>query len=68
MFRVGEIPNIVVEQRYKGTTIQAGKDIQSGESIDLVVEVSSTTSSVRMPDILSKTESDAEVLLVESWS
>lgn len=63
MFRVGEIPNIVVEQRYKGTTIQAGKDIQSGESIDLVVEVSSTTASVRMPDILSKTESDAEVLL-----
>src|SRR5574344_860019 len=63
MYRVGEISNIVVEQRYKGTTIQAGKDIQSGQAIDLVVEVSSTTASVKMPDILGKTEQDAEVLL-----
>ncbi|MCF0210971.1 MAG: hypothetical protein HUK18_06665 [Bacteroidales bacterium] len=54
---------IVVEQRYKGQTIKAGSDIQLGERIDLVVEVNSTTELIRIPDIIGKTEQDAEILL-----
>ena len=63
MYRTGEIDNIVVEQRYKGKSINVGSDIITGEAIDLIVEVKSTTNEVVVPDILSKTESDAEILL-----
>lgn len=65
LFRTSEFKSspIVVEQRYKGQSIKPGTDIQSGERIDLVVEVSSTTATIRVPDIIGKTESDAEILL-----
>ncbi|MBO6118803.1 MAG: PASTA domain-containing protein [Bacteroidales bacterium] len=63
MYRTGEIDNIVAEQRYKGKPINVGSDIITGEAVDLVVEVRSTTEEVTMPDILSKTEAEAEVLL-----
>lgn len=63
MYRVGEVDGVVVEQRYRGKRINAQSDVQSGDNIDLVVEVTSTTKTVRMPDILSKVEGDAEVML-----
>lgn len=63
MYRAGEIDNIVVEQRYKGKNINVGSDILTGEAIDLVVEVTSTTKEVNIPDIVEKTESEAEILL-----
>lgn len=65
MYRTGEVDGVVIEQRYHGKPISTQTDIQSGESIDLVVEVSSTTKMIKMPDILSKTEDEAELLL---WS
>ncbi|MGP1514661.1 MAG: PASTA domain-containing protein [Bacteroidales bacterium] len=63
MYRNGEIDNIVVEQRYKGKNINVGSDIITGEAVDLIVEVTSTTKEVIMPNISSKTESDAEIML-----
>lgn len=54
---------IVVEQRYKGQVISPGTDIQSGERIDLVVEVTSTTEFVAVPDIIGRTENEVEILL-----
>ncbi|MBR1625937.1 MAG: PASTA domain-containing protein [Bacteroidales bacterium] len=63
MYRNGEIDNIVVEQRYKGKNINVGNDIVSGEAVDLIVEVSSTTKEVMMPDISAKTETEAEIML-----
>lgn len=63
MYRAGEIDNIVVEQRYKGKNINVGSDILTGEAIDLVVEVTSTTKEVYIPDIIEKTEYEAEILL-----
>ena len=63
MYRAGEIDNIVVEQRYKGKNINVGSDILTGEAIDLVVEVTSTTKEVYIPDIIEKTENEAEILL-----
>ena len=63
MYRTGEINGIVTNQRYRGKEINSGSDIQYGERVDLIVEVHSTTQAVSMPDILSKTENDAEVLL-----
>lgn len=54
---------LVVEQRYSGQTIRTGTDIQSGESVDLVVEVPSTTAMIKIPDILGLTEKEAEIML-----
>lgn len=54
---------LVVEQRYSGQTIRTGTDIQSGESVDLVVEVLSTTAMIKIPDILGLTEKEAEIML-----
>lgn len=63
MYRDGEINNIVVAQRYQGKNISVGSDIMSGEKVDLIVEVTSTTQQVVIPNIVGKTEADAEVML-----
>lgn len=65
MFRSADIGGngFVVEQRFNGQSIKAGTDIQSGEAIDLIVEVPSTTTIVKIPNILGKTEKEAELLL-----
>lgn len=65
MFRSADIEGngFVVEQRFKGQSIKTGTDIQSGEAIDLIVEVPSTTAVVKIPNILGKTEKEAELLL-----
>jgi len=66
MYRDGEINNIVVAQRYQGKNINVGSDIISGERIDLIVEVTSTTSQVVIPNIVGKTEAEAEIMLWKS--
>ncbi len=63
MYRDGEINNIVVAQRYQGKNINVGSDIMSGERVDLIVEVTSTTQQVTIPNIVGKTEAEAEVML-----
>lgn len=65
MFRSADIEGngFVVEQRYRGQSIKAGEEIQSGEAVDLIVEVPATTATVSIPDILGKTEKEAELLL-----
>ena len=63
MYRTGDINYIVTEQRFNGKPITKGSDIITGESIDLVVEVNSTTAQVSIPDITSKTEQEAEIML-----
>ncbi|MDO5759649.1 MAG: PASTA domain-containing protein [Bacteroidota bacterium] len=65
IFRNADISGeaFVVEQRFKGQTIRAGAEIQSGESVDLIVEVPSTTATIKIPDILGKTEKEAELML-----
>ncbi|MBR1770332.1 MAG: PASTA domain-containing protein [Bacteroidales bacterium] len=65
MFRPADIVSngFVVEQKFKGQRIRSGADIQSGEAVDLIVEVPSTTATVKIPDLLGKTEKDAEILL-----
>lgn len=63
MYRDGEINNVVVAQRYQGKNINVGSDIISGERVDLIVEVTSTTQQVVVPNIIGRTESEAEVML-----
>lgn len=63
MYRDGEINNVVVAQRYQGKNINVGSDIISGERVDLIVEVTSTTQQVVIPNIIGRTESEAEVML-----
>lgn len=65
MFRSSDMTGdgFVVEQRFRGQSIRTGAEIPSGEIIDLIVEVSSTTNSVKVPNIIGKSEKEAEMLL-----
>lgn len=66
LYRQGEFDGLVVSQLFGGKPISAATSIQSNESIDLLVEVTSTTASVRIPDILGKTQAEAQRLLWRS--
>ncbi len=68
MFRNTDLDGeaLVVEQRFGGQIIRKDAEIQSGESVDLVVEVPSTTAIINIPDILGKTEKQVEIMLWKS--
>lgn len=62
IFQNGQF-DLVVEQRYKGKSIQTGAEITTEEKIDLVVTTTDPTKMVRLPDIVGHTEQDAEIML-----
>ena len=64
-FRPGDISNIVIEQRKSGKIIRQNEKVRRGDVIDLVVEMDVNSTTTNMPDILGKTEAEAERLL---WS
>ena len=64
-FVQGNIPNIVVAQQKGGKAIRKSTKVKRGDIIDLVVEMTDTQTTTNMPDILGKTEEEAERLL---WS
>ncbi len=64
-FVPGDISNIVVEQRKQGKRIRANEKVKRGDVIDLVVEMNPDNTTTNIPDILGKTEAEAERML---WS
>lgn len=62
-FRPGDISNIVLEQRQNGKIIRQNAKIKRGDVIDLLVEMDVNSSTTNMPDILGKTEVEAEKML-----
>lgn len=64
--RVGTFSNLVVDQRYKNRSIVPGTKIEMGEEIELVVEISESTTMTTVPNILGLTEAEAEKRLWES--
>lgn len=64
-FVQGNIPNIVVAQQKGGKAIRKSTKVKRGDIIDLVVEMTESQTTTNMPDILGKTEEEAERLL---WS
>lgn len=66
IFNVGDFNNVVVGQRHNGQPINEGDQIQRGEEIDLVVEMSGEVYTTTMPNIIGMTESEAEKKLWES--
>ncbi|MEE1097085.1 MAG: PASTA domain-containing protein [Bacteroidales bacterium] len=64
-FIPGDISNVVVEQRKNGKKIRQNDKVKRGDVIDLVVEMNINNSTTNMPDILGKTEAEAERML---WS
>ncbi len=64
-FVPGEISGIVSAQRIRGKNVGANETVKRGDVVDLVVEMSSDNTTTNMPDILGKTEAEAEKML---WS
>lgn len=64
-FIPGDISNVVIEQRKNGKKIRSNDKVRRGDVIDLVVEMNEDNSTTNMPDILGKTEAEAERML---WS
>lgn len=64
-FVTGDIPNIVTAQKQNGKPIRTNSEVKRGSVIDLVVEMGENNTTTYMPDILGKTEAEAEKLL---WS
>ena len=62
-FRPGDISNIVLEQRQNGKIIRQNAKVKRGDVIDLLVEIDVNNSTTNMPDILGKTEVEAEKML-----
>ncbi|MBO7276536.1 MAG: PASTA domain-containing protein [Bacteroidales bacterium] len=62
-FVQGNIPNIVVAQQKGGKTIRKSTKVKRGDVIDLIVEMTESQTTTNMPDILGKTEDEAEKLL-----
>ncbi len=62
-FVQGNIPNIVVAQQKNGKQIKQNTKVKRGEVIDLVVEMTESQTTTNMPDILGKTEEEAEKML-----
>jgi beta-lactam-binding protein with PASTA domain len=62
-FVQGNISNIVVAQQKNGKQIRQNTKVKRGEVIDLVVEMTESQTTTNMPDILGKTEEDAEKML-----
>jgi beta-lactam-binding protein with PASTA domain len=62
-FVQGDIPNIVVAQQKNGKPIRQRTKVTRGEVIDLVVEMTESQTTTNMPDILGKTEEEAERML-----
>jgi serine/threonine-protein kinase len=62
-FVQGDIPNIVVAQQKNGKPIRQHTKVTRGEVIDLVVEMTESQTTTNMPDILGKTEEEAERML-----
>ncbi|MDR0790855.1 MAG: PASTA domain-containing protein [Bacteroidales bacterium] len=63
IFKVGDISNIVVGQKYEGKPINTNAKIKRGSSIDLIVEISEDNTTTKMPHILGMTEQEAEQAL-----
>lgn len=59
----GNISNIVVAQQKNGKQIRQNTKVKRGEVIDLVVEMTESQTTTNMPDILGKTEEEAEKML-----
>lgn len=62
-FVQGNISNIVVAQLRNGKQIKQNTKVKRGEVIDLVVEMTESQTTTNMPDILGKTEEEAEKML-----
>ncbi|MEE1112111.1 MAG: PASTA domain-containing protein [Bacteroidales bacterium] len=62
-FVQGNISNIVVAQQKNGKQIRQNTKVKRGEVIDLVVEMTESQTTTNMPDILGKTEEEAEKML-----
>ena len=62
-FVQGNISNIVVAQQKNGKQIRQNTKVKRGEGIDLVVEMTESQTTTNMPDILGKTEEEAEKML-----
>lgn len=62
-FVQGNIPNIVVSQQRNGKQLRKNTKVKRGDVIDLVVEMTESQTTTHMPDILGKTEDEAERLL-----
>ncbi|MBO7225286.1 MAG: PASTA domain-containing protein [Bacteroidales bacterium] len=62
-FVQGNISNIVVAQQKNGKQIKQNTKVKRGEVIDLVVEMTESQTTTNMPDILGKTEEEAEKML-----
>ncbi len=62
-FVQGNIPNIVVAQQKNGKQIKQNTKVKRGEVIDLVVEMTESQTTTNMPDVLGKTEEEAEKML-----
>jgi beta-lactam-binding protein with PASTA domain len=62
-FLQGNIPNIVVSQQRNGKQLRKNTKVKRGDVIDLVVEMTESQTTTNMPDILGKTEDEAERLL-----
>ena len=62
-FVQGDISNIVVAQQKNGKQIRQNTKVKRGEVIDLVVEMTESQTTTNMPDILGKTEEEAEKML-----
>ncbi|MBR5253815.1 MAG: PASTA domain-containing protein [Bacteroidales bacterium] len=62
-FVQGDIPNIVIEQKRNGKPIKQYTKVTRGDIIDLVVEMTESQTTTNMPDILGKTEEEAEKML-----
>lgn len=62
-FVQGDIPNIVIAQQKNGKSIKQHTKVKRGDIIDLVVEMTESQTTTNMPDILGKTEDEAEKML-----
>lgn len=59
--------NMVLEQRYKGKKIKAGKKIVAGSKVDLVIGLNDEDGDTYLPDITGKTYQQAVVLLNDNY-
>lgn len=64
-FVPGHISNIVANQKIGGRSVRPNEKVRRGDMVDLVVEMNIDNSTTNMPDILGKTEQEAEKML---WS
>lgn len=66
-YRPSKYDNVVLEQLYKGETIEAETPVAKGSAIDLILGEKENMGKTTTPSLLGLTQTDAEFKAAEAW-